>query len=296
MIQIEKVEKYYDDFRALGGVSLTVKDGSIFGFIGSNGSGKSTLLRIMAGIFKPENGRVLIDGKDVYEDTETKKRIIYISDEQYILPSSTAGDVRAFYKMMYPSFDAEKFDSLLSRFSLDAKRQVSGYSKGMKKQLDIICAISCKPDYVYCDETFDGLDPMARMEVKKLLAEESAERGMTAIIASHNLREIEDICDGIVLLHKGEIVLSNNIDDIKTELVKIQAVFKEEKTREDFRELNVVNFAKNGSVYTIFARSDSFFANRVVGSMLPVFYELIPLTLEEVFITEMEAKGYGFEE
>ncbi len=296
MIQIENVEKYYDDFRALGGVSLTVKNGSIFGFIGSNGSGKSTLLRVMAGIFKSEKGRVLIDGEDVYENTATKKRIVYISDEQYILPSSTAADVRAFYKIMYPSFDAARFDSLLARFSLDVKRQVSGYSKGMKKQLDIICAVSCKPDYVYCDETFDGLDPMARMEVKKLLAQESAERGMTAIIASHNLREIEDICDGIVLLHKGEIVLSNNIDDIKTELIKIQAVFKEEKTREDFRELNVVNFAKNGSVYTIFARSDSFFANRVVGSMLPVFYELIPLTLEEVFIMEMEAKGYGFEE
>lgn len=296
MIQIENVEKYYDDFRALGGVSLTVKNGSIFGFIGSNGSGKSTLLRVMAGIFKSEKGRVLIDGEDVYENTATKKRIVYISDEQYILPSSTAADVRAFYKIMYPSFDAARFDSLLARFSLDVKRQVSGYSKGMKKQLDIICAVSCKPDYVYCNETFDGLDPMARMEVKKLLAQESAERGMTAIIASHNLREIEDICDGIVLLHRGEIVLSNNIDDIKTELIKIQAVFKEEKTREDFRELNVVNFAKNGSVYTIFARSDSFFANRVVGSMLPVFYELIPLTLEEVFIMEMEAKGYGFEE
>lgn len=296
MIQIESVEKYYGDFRALGGVSLTVNDGSIFGFIGSNGSGKSTLLRVMAGIFKAERGRVLIDGENVYENTAAKKRIIYISDDQYVLPSSTAADVRTFYKGMYPSFNTAKFDELLSRFSLDSKRQVSGYSKGMKKQLDIICAIACKPDYVYCDETFDGLDPMARVEVKKLLAAESAERGMTAIIASHNLREIEDICDGVVLLHKGEIVISNNIDDIRTELVKIQAVFKEEKTREDFRELNVVNFSKNGSVYTIFARSDSFFADKVIGSMSPVFYELIPLTLEEVFITEMEAKGYGFAE
>lgn len=296
MIKIENVEKYYGSLPAVNGVSLEIKDGSIFGFIGSNGSGKSTLLRVMAGIFKADKGRVLIDGENVYENTWAKKRIFYISDDQYMLPSSTAADMLAFYKVMYPSFDKSRFGELLKIFSLDPRKQISGYSKGMKKQLDIICAVSCRPDYIYCDETFDGLDPVARVEVKKLLACESAERGMTAIIASHNLREIEDICDGISLMHKGEIVISNDIDDIKTELVKIQAVFNETKTREDFKELNVVNFVKNGSVYTIFARSDSFFAEKVISSMAPVFYELIPLTLEEVFITEMEAKGYGFAE
>ncbi len=294
MIKIENADKYYGDFKALDGISLTIPDASIFGLIGTNGSGKSTLLRAMSGIFRLERGSVTIDGESVFENTDTKKRIVYISDEQYIIPSSTAEDVKRFYKMMYKNFNGEKFDALLARFSLDRRRQISGYSKGMKKQLDIISAISSMPDYVYLDETFDGLDPVMRTQVKRLLAEESAERGMSAVIASHNLREIEDICDGISLLHKGKVVITNDIDNIKTSLVKIQAVFTEEKNEHDLRELNVTSLTKTGSVYTIFARCDSFLAENVIKSLSPVFYEVLPLTLEEVFITEMEEKGYGF--
>ncbi|MGN1095670.1 MAG: ABC transporter ATP-binding protein [Eubacteriales bacterium] len=296
MIEIKDADKYYGDFKALDSISLTIRDGSIFGFIGSNGSGKSTLLRIIAGIFRPERGYAKTDGENIYENTEKKKRIIYISDDQYVIPSSTAEDVKDFYSHMYDTFDAARFDELISDFSLDKKRQISGFSKGMKKQLDIICAVSSKPDYILCDETFDGLDPVARAKVKRLLAEESAERNMTSVIASHNLREIEDICDGIALMHKGKIVIENSIDDIKTETVKIQAVFKEEKTAEDFKELNVSSFSKSGSLYTIFARCDSFLADKITSSMSPVFYEVLPLTLEEIFITEMEDNGYGFGE
>ena len=296
MIKVENVEKYYGKIKALNGVSLTVKDGSIYGLIGTNGSGKSTVLRAMAGIFRPEKGKIEIDGENIYENPILKRRIVYISDDQFIIPSSTAEDVKDFYKNMYPNFDTEEFDKLTDRFSLDRKRQIMGFSKGMKKQLDIISAVSSRPDYIYLDETFDGLDPVVREEVKRMLAYESAERGMSSVIASHNLREIEDICDAISLLHKGDVVISNDIDSIKTEYIKIQAIFTEEKTEEDFKELSVVNLSRSGSFYTIIARSDSFLAEHIVKSFSPVFYEVIPLTLEEVFITEMEEKGYGFAE
>lgn len=296
MIKVENVEKYYGKIKALNGVSLTVKDGSIYGLIGTNGSGKSTVLRAMAGIFRPEKGKIEIDGENIYENPILKRRIVYISDDQFIIPSSTAEDVKDFYKNMYPNFDTEEFDKLTDRFSLDRKRQITGFSKGMKKQLDIISAVSSRPDYIYLDETFDGLDPVVREEVKRMLAYESAERGMSSVIASHNLREIEDICDAISLLHKGDVVISNDIDSIKTEYIKIQAIFTEEKTEEDFKELSVVNLSRSGSFYTIIARSDSFLAEHIVKSFSPVFYEVIPLTLEEVFITEMEEKGYGFAE
>ncbi len=296
MIKVENVEKYYGKIKALNGVSLTVKDGSIYGLIGTNGSGKSTLLRAMAGIFRAEKGKIEIDGENIYENPILKRRIVYISDDQFIIPSSTAEDVKDFYKNMYPNFDTEEFDKLTDRFSLDRKRQITGFSKGMKKQLDIISAVSSRPDYIYLDETFDGLDPVVREEVKRMLAYESAERGMSSVIASHNLREIEDICDAISLLHKGNVVISNDIDSIKTEYIKIQAIFTEEKTEEDFKELSVVNLSRSGSFYTIIARSDSFLAEHIVKSFSPVFYEVIPLTLEEVFITEMEEKGYGFAE
>lgn len=296
MIKVENVEKYYGKIKALNGVSLTVKDGSIYGLIGTNGSGKSTVLRAMAGIFRPEKGKIEIDGENIYENPILKRRIVYISDDQFIIPSSTAEDVKDFYKNMYPNFDTEEFDKLTDRFSLDIKRQITGFSKGMKKQLDIISAVSSRPDYIYLDETFDGLDPVVREEVKRMLAYESAERGMSSVIASHNLREIEDICDAISLLHKGDVVISNDIDSIKTEYIKIQAIFTEEKTEEDFKELSVVNLSRSGSFYTIIARSDSFLAEHIVKSFSPVFYEVIPLTLEEVFITEMEEKGYGFAE
>lgn len=296
MIKVENVEKYYGKIKALNGVSLTVKDGSIYGLIGTNGSGKSTVLRAMAGIFRPEKGKIEIDGENIYENPILKRRIVYISDDQFIIPSSTAEDVKDFYKNMYPNFDTEEFDKLTDRFSLDRKRQITRFSKGMKKQLDIISAVSSRPDYIYLDETFDGLDPVVREEVKRMLAYESAERGMSSVIASHNLREIEDICDAISLLHKGNVVISNDIDSIKTEYIKIQAIFTEEKTEEDFKELSVVNLSRSGSFYTIIARSDSFLAEHIVKSFSPVFYEVIPLTLEEVFITEMEEKGYGFAE
>lgn len=296
MIKVENVEKYYGKIKALNGISLNVKDGSIYGLIGTNGSGKSTLLRTMAGIFRAEKGKIEIDGENIYENPILKRRIVYISDDQFIIPSSTAEDVKDFYKNMYPNFDTEEFDRLTDRFSLDRKRQITGFSKGMKKQLDIISAVSSRPDYIYLDETFDGLDPVVREEVKRMLAYESAERGMSSVIASHNLREIEDICDAISLLHKGNVVISNDIDSIKTEYIKIQAIFTEEKTEEDFKELSVVNLSRSGSFYTIIARSDSFLAEHIVKSFSPVFYEVIPLTLEEVFITEMEEKGYGFAE
>ena len=203
MIEISNVSMSYGKLLSLDNVSATVKDGSIFGLIGSNGSGKSTMLRILCGIIKPLSGTVAYDGLSVWENDLVKQDIVYLSDEQYFIPHCTINDMRKLYKTVYTNFSDEIFRKLQNIFTLDCDRKINTFSKGMKKQASVMLGISARPKYLLCDETFDGLDPVVRQLVKRILAEESADGGMTTIIASHNLREMEDICDTVGLLHKG---------------------------------------------------------------------------------------------
>lgn len=296
MIKIESVTKNFGDVCSLDQVTLRIPDGSIFGLIGSNGSGKSTLLRAMSGIFAADKGCILYDGFNIWENTEQKAKLVYLSDEPYFLPHSSIEDMRNLFSSLYPTFDNTKFDKLLNLFGLPLRRKINTFSKGMQKQTSVLLGLSVCPKYLFCDETFDGLDPVMRHLVKRILMEDIAERGTTVVIASHNLRELEDICDHIALLHKGKLLFQNELDDMKLSIQKIQAVFTDEGAEEKLRELPLLNLERRGSMFTIVVRGTRDEWEERLQAMHPQFYECIPLTLEEIFIAEMEENGYDFTE
>lgn len=296
MIKIESVTKNFGDVCSLDQVTLRIPDGSIFGLIGSNGSGKSTLLRAMSGIFAADKGCILYDGFNIWENTEQKAKLVHLSDEPYFLPHSSIEDMRNLFSSLYPTFDNTKFDKLLNLFGLPLRRKINTFSKGMQKQTSVLLGLSVRPKYLFCDETFDGLDPVMRHLVKRILMEDIAERGTTVVIASHNLRELEDICDHIALLHKGKLLFQNDLDDMKLSIQKIQAVFTDEGAEEKLRELPLLNLERRGSMFTIVARGTRDEWEERLQAMHPQFYECIPLTLEEIFIAEMEENGYDFTE
>lgn len=298
MININDITMTYrgslTPIKSLDRVTAEIKDGSIFGLIGSNGSGKSTLLRIMAGIIEPETGEVTYDSAPVFENDITKQDIVYLSDEQYFLPGSSINEMKNFYKTVRTGFSEENFRKLRDIFKLDCDRKISTFSKGMKKQASVMLGIASRPKYLLCDETFDGLDPVVRQLVKRILAEESAECGMTTVIASHNLREMEDICDTVALLHKGELLFERELDDMKLGLHKVQAVFREDFSADELKSLKILSFERRGSLVTFIARGERTEIEDFLRAKSPTFFELIPLTLEEIFISEMEEKGYDF--
>ncbi|MDD2568822.1 MAG: ABC transporter ATP-binding protein [Clostridia bacterium] len=292
MIVVNGVSKSFGDILAVDNITLDIKKGSVFGLIGTNGAGKSTLLRLLCGILAEDAGTVTIDGERVFENIAIKERCFYISDNQYFFSNCTPNDMRNYYADIYRKFDKNRFDSLLQSFGLNPKRKINTFSKGMKKQVSVICAVSAMTDYIFCDETFDGLDPVMRQAVKSIFAGDIADREMTPIIASHNLRELEDICDHIGLLHKGGMLLSHDLEDMKLGIHKIQAVFNEEITRESFPSLEIISLDKRGSLYTIVVRGQEKEAAAALNSKNPVFMEILPLTLEEIFISETEVTGY----
>ena len=228
MIRAENITKYFDDVRSLHEVSIGVKDGSILGLIGSNGSGKSTLLRILSGIYLPDTGDILYDGEPVFENTAVKKQIVYLSDDPYFLPQCTMNDMRDFYASVYPDFSHARYEALTKQFGLNPRRRIITFSKGMQKQVSMLLGLSCQPKYLFCDETFDGLDPVMRQLVKSLIITDVAERDMCCVVASHNLREMEDMADHIALLHQGELLLERELDDIRTNMVKVQVSYRKE--------------------------------------------------------------------
>lgn len=294
MININGVSKYYDTVKSLDNVTAEIKSGSIFGLVGSNGSGKSTLLRIMCGIFRADGGEVMYDGENVYENVKLKDRIVYLSDDQFFLPSSTLLDMANMYAAVYSSFSWETYEKLVELFGLPKNRKISTFSKGMQKQSAILLGLSSKPKYLLCDETFDGLDPVMRQLVKRILADEVAESGLTPIIASHNLRELEDICDHIGLLHKGGILFESEIDTLKENIHTVQAVFSREIGTEEIAKLGTVSIKQRGSMVTAVVRGTREEVAAKIEELEPQFYEIIPLTLEEIFISEMEERGYDY--
>jgi ABC-2 type transport system ATP-binding protein len=247
---------------------------------------------MLSGILKPDEGNVTIDGKPVFENEAVKERFFYISDDQYYFNNATPADMMSFYAKVYPAFDKARFQSLMEKFGLDTRRKIQTFSKGMKKQLSVICGICANTDYLFCDETFDGLDPVMRQAVKSLFANDMAERNLTPIIASHNLRELEDICDHVGLLHRGGILLSRDLDDMKLNIHKVQCVLKEGMEESDLTALNRIKTEKRGKLYTITVRGSKEEIEGLVESYQPIFYEMIPLSLEEIFISETEVAGY----
>ena len=292
MIEAVNLTKRFDDILAVDHLSAQIKDGSVFGLIGTNGAGKSTFLRMASGILKPDEGTITIDGQQVFENQTVKQRFFYISDEQYFFNNSTAAEMMRYYKCIYSKFDEERFHRLMGNFELDEKRKLNTFSKGMKKQVSVILGICAGTDYIFCDETFDGLDPVMRQTVKSLFANDMEERNLTPIIASHNLRELEDICDHVGLLHKGGILLSKDLDDMKLNIHKIQCVLPEGMEPEQIPRLERVRTERRGRLLTITVRGRREEIDQVMASCHPVFYEIIPLSLEEIFISETEVAGY----
>ena len=305
-IVIQNITKTFGAVRSLDHVSATIRQGSIFGLIGSNGAGKSTLLRIMAGIYRPDEGSVTYDGEEIWENTKRKQDIVYLSDDQFFFPHGTIEDMANYYRRLYINWSDEKYERLRSIFNLEVDRKINTFSKGMQKQASVLLALSCCPKYLLCDETFDGLDPVMRQFVKRLLAEEVADGMMTPVIASHNMRELEDICDHIGLLHKGGILFDQEVDTMKSNIHKIQMVLPNVDTDstesaavslrapEAETALHVVNYRRSGSILQLVVRGEYEEVEAAVKAKDPVFYEMIPLTLEEIFICEMEEKGYDF--
>lgn len=292
MIEIKNLTKRFGKNTAVDQVSFTIRERSIFGLIGTNGAGKSTLLRMAAGILKPEEGEVLLDGENVYENPKAKEKFFYVSDDPFYFANSTPCEMKKFYQSVYPDFDQKRFEDFMVRFQLGQTKRIHSYSKGMKKQLAILLAVCANTKYIYFDETFDGLDPVMRQAVKAILAGDMEERGLTPIIASHNLRELEDICDHVGLLHKGGILLSRDLEEMKCRIHKIQCVIPEEEEELLEERLDIMKKEKRGSLLTMTVKGDIQEIEEIMKESRPVFYDILPLSLEEIFISETEVAGY----
>ncbi len=296
MITAQNLTKTFDKFTALENLSCSIPNGCIYGMVGSNGAGKSTLLRLITGIYRPDNGKVLIDDRPVYDNPEVKRKFVFVPDELFFLPQASMNRMASLYKAVYPNFDNQRFKQLAEAFNLDPTAKLQTFSKGMKRQAATILALSVKPEYIFFDETFDGLDPVMRNLVKKVIYADVCERKATAVITSHSLRELEDTCDQLALLHKGGIIFESDIENLRTSLFKLQVAFSDPYDRSLFGDMNIVSFIKKGSIASIIARGDKDKALAQIKALNPLLVEALPLTLEEVFIYEMEALGYSFED
>ncbi len=293
MISVSNINKSFGEVKAVDNLSLNIEERQVFGLIGTNGAGKSTLLRMMSGVLQPDSGEVRIDGETVFNRPDVKEKLFFIPDETYYFANANAEDMKNYYAGIYKSFDKQRFDKLMSNFNLSPKIKIATYSKGMKKQLSLILGISAGTKYLYCDETFDGLDPVMRQAAKSLLAGDMEKRDFTPIITSHNLRELEDICDHVGLLHKGGALLSRDIEDMKLNLQKVQCVFREGADISALEaKLEIMLHDTRGSLHTYTVRGSRETVEEIFRGTDTLFFETLSLTLEEIFISETEVVGY----
>lgn len=292
MINVDNVTKQFGDFYALKDCSIKIVSGSAYGLLGSNGAGKSTLLRILAGIYRQDSGEVTIDESAVYDNVAVKQRIFYVSDDVEQYANMTPDDMKKMYEMFYPTFSTEKFEKLIKAIDLPKDKRMSTFSKGMKRQAAVICGLAASTDILLLDEAFDGLDPTMRINVRKMLFDAMAENNSTVVISSHNLTEIEELCDSVGLVHKGRVVFDRELDSVKGDLHKIQVSFENEMKINDFPEINIISMNTLGSVQSFIVRGDSEEACRIMRENGAKFCDVIPLTLNEIFIYEMEGLGY----
>ncbi len=299
MISAKNVTMMFDKTAALNNLSCNISKGSIYGLVGSNGAGKSTFLRLISGIYRPASGEITIEGEKVYDNPSIKSRIAFVPDDLYFMPGAKMSDMASWYSAVYKNFNSERFYKLLSTFDLPSDKNINKFSKGMKRQGATILALSTMPDYLFFDETFDGLDPVMRNLVKQVIYTDVAERNTTVIITSHSLRELEDTCDQLALLHKGGIVFESDIQNLKTSLFKVQIGFGEAFTKEKFKNvegMEILSYNSHGSVATFIVKGDRENVKSKLYDMNPLLLDVLPLNLEEVFVYEMEALGYAFKD
>ncbi|MBQ7132330.1 MAG: ABC transporter ATP-binding protein [Oscillospiraceae bacterium] len=295
MIEFLDATKKFDDKVAVDNINLQIPTGSCFGLLGSNGAGKSTMLRMISGVYECDGGKVAVDGVDVYNNNSVKERIFFINDETIQFTTMTLKELKNFYKPYYPNFSDEIFDKLNAIIKLPEKRKLSTFSKGMKRQAVVIVGLACQTDYIMLDEAFDGLDPTMRIIVKKMIIDAMASRNLTAIISSHNLMEMSELCDRVALVHNGKIVFSNEVGS--HDIIKIQTAFAQEVTTEMLIEqgIEVLHFDAKGSVCNIIIKGEIDEVRAKLDKFEPSFVDTIDLTLDEIFIYEMEGLGYDFD-
>lgn len=292
MIAVTNLKKSYDKNIVLENLDMHVKRGSIYGLIGINGAGKSTLLNVLSGVFKPDEGEAKINGEEIYENSSVKNITAYITDDPYFFNGATVVEMAKFLSKMYKSFSMEKFYEIAKSFEIDINAKMSSFSKGMRRQAEIILALAQNPEILLCDECFDGLDPSVRKVVKKLFVTEACENNMTIVISSHNLTEMENLCDTIGIMEGKRIVTEKNIENIKDDIHRYTVAYKPMIDSDLLKEeLDIVTFSKKGSLLDIVVRGNEESIEKVFGKYNPVLVDKSQLTLEDIFISEMEAKG-----
>lgn len=291
MIKVSDVVKYFDDYKVLDEISLHVRKGTIYGLIGPNGAGKTTIINHINGVLKPVSGEIKIGGEKVFENENIKKKVLNISDDWFYFSTFSIKEMAKFYADIYPDFNRERYEAIKEVFKIDEKRQIRKLSKGMKKQVAFWLSLSAMPDVLILDEPLDGLDPVMRKQVLNLVIADVADREMTVLVSSHNLRELEDICDWVGIIHKGKMIIEKPLDDLKGNVHKYQVVFGEKKLTE---AANLLHISNTGNVYNVILRGEAEETLMQLKKFEPVLCERVSLTLEEVFIYELGGLGYDF--
>ncbi len=294
MIEVKDVVKTFDGFRALDGLSMTVPTGSIYGIVGPNGAGKSTVLRHITGIYRQDAGTITVDGQNVYENPQVKVKMTSIPDELYYFLSASTRDMMQFYKGFYPQFDTKLYEALKDIFTtVNEKQSIRRLSKGMQKQSAFWLSLCCKPDYLILDEPVDGLDPVMRRQVWSLLMSDVADRGTTVLVSSHNLRELEDVCDHVGILSKGKVLVERSLSELQGNVVKMQVVFQEKEMPKLPENMEVLHVSQVGRIHTLIIRGRADEVTNRLAVYSPMLMEALPLTLEEIFIYEMGGEDYA---
>ncbi|OES45006.1 ABC transporter ATP-binding protein [Domibacillus iocasae] len=292
MIKADHVSKRFGRFEAVKDVHVHVKKGSIYGLLGSNGAGKTTLLKMLSGIIQADQGKPMIEGEVIFERPDIKKRILFIPDQPYFFHQTSLLQMASFYEAVYDRWSTERFHQLHGHFDFDPKAKLSRMSKGMQRQAAFILTLSAMPDALILDEPFDGLDPVVRQQVKNLLIQDVSSREMTVLVSSHNLREMEDFCDAVGVMHKGRILYERDLEELKIDVSKLQVAFKKMPDETFLKGMEVIHFEKRGRVLTCIVRGNEGDIDRHVRAYEPAIYDVLPLTLEEIFTYEMGSVGY----
>lgn len=291
MIELKEVVKSFDGFRALDGLSLHVPRGSVYGLVGPNGAGKTTAIKHIAGILRADSGEVLVDGEGVFENAAAKARLAYIPDDVFYFPQACVQDMMRFYRGIYRSFDGARFERLGRVFDIDPRRPIRRLSRGMQKQAAFWLAVSLRPEVLILDEPVDGLDPVMRRQVWAIIMQDVAENGLTVLISSHNLRELEDVCDRVGMISRGKLLLERGLSDLQDSICKIQIALPQGVVLPP--DLDVLHCSGPGRLKTLIVRGSSEETEGRLAALEPVFMDSVPLTLEEIFIYELGGDDYA---
>lgn len=293
MIKVSNVVKYFDDFKVLDNLNLNVEKGSIYGLVGPNGAGKTTIINHITGAYRQNSGEIIVDGESVYENEALKQRILSIADDWFYFGTATIKEMAAFYENVYDNFNKERYEKMGQLFNINEKRQIRKLSKGMKKQVAFWIVLSCMPDVLILDEPLDGLDPVMRKQILSLILADVTERKMTVLVSSHNLRELEDICDHVGIIFNGKMLIEKNLDDLKGAIKKYQAILSEGDVEDLKSKLDILHISKMGSVTTLIVKDTNDASENCIRNLSPQLCDSVKLTLEEVFIYELGGMGYN---